>query len=65
MKENIVLFCLICLILSLQTVIIVPTSQGESDEISIDTIPSEYIVITKGSSGTITLDITKVNIHLQ
>ena len=61
MKENLVLFCLICLILSLQTVIIVPTSQGESDEISIDVIPSEYIVITKGSSGTITLDITKVN----
>ena len=55
------LFCLICLILLLQTPIIVPTSQGESDEISIDTIPSEYIAITKGSSGTITLDITKVN----
>lgn len=62
MKANrVLLFCLICLILLLQTPIIVPTSQGESDEISIDTIPSEYIVITKGSSGIITLDITKVN----
>lgn len=58
------LFSLICLILLLQTPLIVPTSQGDSDEISMDSNPTDYIAIPKGGSGTITLDITKINATL-